>query len=196
MLDTKARKYIDQPIEALARVFERLKWHPDHVTLLAFAVGLCSAGILALGYTWLSVVLLWISGLLDVIDGKLARLTNQSSKSGAFLDMILDRMVEGFFVLGIVVATPEAAISVILFLISVIFNFSTFLAAGALMANTGKKSMHYDVGLMERTETFIFLTLAVVLIDYRVSLIILMVCLIMVTGIIRFIRIYKYLKQI
>lgn len=195
MLDTKGRHLINTPVDGLAKLANRLHLTPDQVTLMSFAVGIAAGGAMAAGHDIIGLGLLWFSGLLDVVDGQLARLTHATSKSGALLDMILDRMVEAVFVAGMVIADPGLALPVIGFLIMVIFNFSTFLSAGSLFANTGIKSMHYDDGLIERTETFLFLTLAVLLTPWRGPVIWLLNGLILVTGLIRFIKIYKLLKN-
>lgn len=194
MLDTKGRHVINTPVNGLAKLANRMHLQPDQVTLMSFAVGIAAGASMAAGYDIIGLGLLWTSGLLDVVDGQLARLTHSSSKSGALLDMILDRMVEAVFVAGMVIADPGLALPVIGFLIMVIFNFSTFLSAGSLFANTGIKSMHYDDGLIERTETFLFLTLAVLLAPWRGPVIWLLNGLILVTGLIRFVKIYKLLK--
>lgn len=195
MLDTKGRYLINTPVNGLAKLANRLHLKPDQVTLMSFAVGIAAGGVMAAGHDIIGLGLLWTSGLLDVVDGQLARLTHASSKSGALLDMILDRMVEAVFVAGMVIADPGLALPVIGFLMMVIFNFSTFLSAGSLFANTGIKSMHYDDGLIERTETFLFLTLAVLLTPWRGPVIWLLNGLILVTGLIRFIKIYNLLKN-
>lgn len=195
MIDTKGRWLINKPVDMLAKLAHRAKLTPDQVTILAFVVGTIASIVVAFDHIFIAVILLWISGLLDVIDGQLARLSKSSSKSGALLDMILDRMVEAFFVLGMVISNSDLAVPVILFLTTVIFNFSTFLAAGALLPNEGVKSMHYDVGLIERTETFVFLSVAAILPLLRVVVISTMAFLIAVTGVKRFMKMYKYLKN-
>lgn len=195
LLDTKARVLINKPVNVLANLAKTLQLKPDQISLLSFGVGILAGIFLSFKYDKTALIFLWASGLLDVVDGQLARNTNTSSKSGAFLDMILDRMVESMFVLGMVIANQELAIPVVVFLISVIFNFSTFLSAGALFANTGIKSMHYDNGLIERTETFVFLSLSVVLVSFRGQIIWLLNSLIFITGIIRFVKIYFLLKR-
>lgn len=196
MLDTKGRHHIDKPVIWLARLAGHLGMVPDQVTLLSFLFGVLAGVAMAMDRPFAGIALLWISGLLDVVDGQLARLTNSSSKSGAFLDLILDRMVEAAFVGGMVLADTRMALPVIAFLIMVIFNFSTFLAAGSLTANTGVKSMHYDIGLIERTETFLFFTAAAVFTQWRGILISLLAGLILITGVIRFTKIYKQLKNL
>lgn len=196
MLDTKARHLIDGPADWLARLAHKARLMPDHLTLLSFAVGVTAGGCMATGRESIGLAMLWFSGFLDVADGQLARLTCSASRSGALLDMILDRMVEAAFVAGMVIADPRLALPVIGFLIMVIFNFSTFLAAGSLISNTGIKAMHYDDGLIERTETFLFLTAAVVLWPWRGTVLWTLDGLILITGVIRFTKVYRLLKMI
>lgn len=195
MLDSYGRKTIDQPVRRLAGLFQRAGLTPNVVTITAFMVGCGSAMFLVTGHPWWGVLMLWLSGLLDVADGELARLSGTQSPSGALLDMILDRMTEGVVMLGLVLHMPELAIVVIVFLISVIFNFSTFLAAGALMTNAGKKSMHYDPGLIERTETFVFFSAAILLPEYSLWILALLAGLIFLTGIRRFQQVFDALKR-
>lgn len=195
MIDSKGRKFIDKPVDFFAKLAFKANLTPDNVTILAFIFGLIASIFIAYDRIALSLLMLWFSGLLDVVDGQLARISNKTSKSGALLDMILDRMVEGFFVLGMVISNQNLAVPVILFLIVVIFNFSTFLAAGALITNKSVKSMHYDTGLIERTETFIFFTIAAIAVNQRAILLILMTLLIALTGIKRFVKIYNHLKN-
>ena len=195
MLDTFGRKRIDRPVQILARLFRRAGLTPNMVTLWAFFVGCGAAVLLATGHPWWGVLMLWLSGLLDVADGELARLTKAQSPSGALLDLILDRMVEALVLLGLVIHRPELAVATILFLTSVIFNFSTFLAAGALLTNAGKKSMHYDPGLIERTETFVFFTAAILLPDYSLWILGALTGLIVLTGIRRFYQLFDALRQ-
>lgn len=49
----------------------------------------------------LGIIFFALSGLMDVIDGAVARATNSASSRGAFIDGILDRYVEGLLYLGI-----------------------------------------------------------------------------------------------
>lgn len=195
MLDTYGRKCIDRPVQILAGLFKRAGLTPNIVTLSAFFVGCSAAVLLAMGHLWWGVLMLWVSGLLDVADGELARLTQSQSPSGALLDLILDRMVEALVLLGLVIYAPELAVVVILFLMSVIFNFSTFLAAGALLTNAGKKSMHYDPGLIERTETFIFFTAAILLQAFSLWILTVLTGLIFLTGIRRFYQVFDRLRR-
>ena len=68
-------------------------------------------------------------------------------------------------------------------------NFTTFMLAGVFFENRGNKSMHYDFGIIERSETFIAFIAMIVFQDVQHIILSVVVGLIFITGIIRFIRI-------
>jgi CDP-diacylglycerol--glycerol-3-phosphate 3-phosphatidyltransferase len=85
------------------RIIPRLidwKLTPNHVTygglLISMLAGLSFAYMPLLGG-----VFTLLTGLLDTLDGSLARATGQSKKFGAFLDSVLDRYTELIMYLGI-----------------------------------------------------------------------------------------------
>lgn len=47
--------------------------------------------------------LLLVSGFFDIVDGQVARVTNKTSKKGAFLDSIFDKIAEVLIFLGILI---------------------------------------------------------------------------------------------
>lgn len=191
MIDTKLRKFF-QPIFAfLARPFVVLGIHPDAITLASFLLGIAASLAIGTGKTVLPLILLWVSGLLDVLDGTVARETGKSSRKGAYLDLVFDRMVESAIILSFYLLAPEHALAYLLFFVAVLFNFTTFIIAGALFANTGSKSMHYDNGLVERTETFIVFTLMVLFRQQVPTILLIFDIIIMITGILRFVRILR-----
>lgn len=77
----------------LARKLSKTRISPNFVTMVAFIVGLSSA--IAVFYNLiLSVVLIFISQILDCLDGDLARISGKTSAKGAYLDRLLDRFVD------------------------------------------------------------------------------------------------------
>ncbi len=195
MIDTKLRGAMQPYFNNIGYVFLKCGLKPNVITLIGFVIGILSGLFTSFDMRFLAFIALWISGLLDVIDGTVARLSNNSSQKGAFMDLIFDRMVEATFILGFTFLMPEGYLSYILFLISVIFNFSTFMVAGSLFKNAGAKSMHYDIGLIERTETFIVFSMMLFIKDYSFYILTVFSILIIFTGIIRFIRIMKYVTE-
>ena len=75
MLDTHARKYVQPLFDRLARFFLQIGLTPTAVTWLAFLLGILSAFLLFFQYTLGAIILLWLSGLLDAVDGTMARLS-------------------------------------------------------------------------------------------------------------------------
>ncbi|MET7741125.1 CDP-alcohol phosphatidyltransferase family protein [Streptomyces sp. NPDC005385] len=73
----------------------RTRVTPNQITWGAFLLGLASAACFALGdWRWLvaGAVIYHVSFIFDCMDGKLARLTGQSSVFGAWLDFVFDRI--------------------------------------------------------------------------------------------------------
>ncbi len=192
MLDTRARGHIQKCVDGFAKYSMLTKLHPNQITTLAFVVGVVSAVFIAFSKFPIAAVLLWVSGALDVLDGTVARLTGKTSKLGGYLDLVFDRMVEAAVILGFFFYAPQNALIYLLFFVSVLFNFSTFMLAGSLFQNQGKKSMHYDVGIVERTETFIVFTLMLIFPQLLDIFLLVFITLVFLTGIIRMYKIIMY----
>jgi phosphatidylglycerophosphate synthase len=74
---------------------------PNHVTLLAIAVGITAAALVLRGsYVAVALggVLLEVNSILDSVDGELARLRFQYSKLGQWLDNLSDDIVDNLFI--------------------------------------------------------------------------------------------------
>ncbi len=73
---------------------------PNHITYGGLLISML-AGLSFVYSPLLGGVLTLLTGLLDTLDGSLARATGQSKKFGAFLDSVLDRYTELLIYLGI-----------------------------------------------------------------------------------------------
>lgn len=192
MIDSRLRAGVQPAFDSIGKIFVYYKINPHAITLTAFIVGLSAGAGVAAGRPVLGIACLWLSGFFDVLDGTVARLTSNSSNAGAYIDLISDRLVEAAVILGFAWFLPNNYYAYLLFFVAVIFNFSTFLAAGALFKNSSTKSMHYDVGLAERTETFIVFSLMALFTDYSFHILMTFNALIFITGIIRFLKVLRY----
>ena len=195
MIDSRYRNIFQPLFDRLARQLLRVSLSPDQVTWLAFVVGLCAAATIATGRPFIGIALLWLSGLLDVLDGTMARLQNSQSPAGAYLDLILDRLVEAAIIIGFLYWLPENTWAAILFFVAVLFNFSTFMVAGSLFPNKGNKSMYYDPGIMERTETFVTFSLMALFPAWSFAILMIFNTLTLLTGAIRFVGVLRYSKE-
>ena len=165
---------------------------PNSLTLIAFLTG-CTAGIaFAYNYVWAGLSLLWISGLCDVLDGTVARLTNNAQAIGAYFDLIADLMVEVAVIFGFAYQYPQDMWAYLLFFAALILHFSTFVMAGALMQNSGVKSMYHDHSIIERAEAFIVFSLCALLPANRFYFLISFDLLIIFDALLRLYRINKH----
>jgi phosphatidylglycerophosphate synthase len=89
------RKHLDRVLNPLVSRISRLPLHANHWTLLGAFVGLACAVMFLYGRWWPGLALLVARGLIDNIDGYVARSRNQRSTFGAVMDDITDRWVLG-----------------------------------------------------------------------------------------------------
>jgi len=191
MLDTYARKFVQPLLEKIARLFVRMGISANAATIMAFITGVLSAEFVCLRLYWPAVAVLWLSGLLDAVDGTIARQTGTSSPLGTFLDIVFDRIVEILMLMALVYVQPELALYVAVVLGSIIVSMTVFLTVGAAAKNNTEKTFYYQTGLAERSEGFIMLSLAVLLEGCRAIVLLVFAGIIMFTAVQRFIEAVK-----
>jgi phosphatidylinositol phosphate synthase len=74
---------------------------PNRITTLSIFVLLASGAAWAMDHVRTGAAMLLFSGLLDLLDGKVARRGGMSTKFGAFYDSCMDRLGEGALFAGI-----------------------------------------------------------------------------------------------
>lgn len=90
-------RYINRKIStkiSLALYRSRIYVNPNIVTLIVFSIGILASFFIFLGKNFVGAVLAILSSILDGVDGELARLFKAQSGFGAFLDTLLDRVVD------------------------------------------------------------------------------------------------------
>jgi archaetidylinositol phosphate synthase len=157
---TKYRDHLIHCIDPASRAFARLGLTPNQITLLSVFFGM-SAGILyALGHAYLGATALFISALLDFIDGGVARIRNRSSRFGAAIDWVADKYVDGIVLIGIGVGgfvdMRLAAIAVFGSLINTFIKPVVYAEIGYAKKEDGKiKDPLEGIGIFGRPETII-----------------------------------------
>src|SRR3954452_6200112 len=68
---------------------------PDTVTVLATVVGLSAVPAILAGWVLVAALAVQLASVLDGADGEIARVAHRGSRFGAFLDPMLDRVVDG-----------------------------------------------------------------------------------------------------
>jgi phosphatidylglycerophosphate synthase len=171
MLDGLVRGVIDPPLDRGGRWLAARGASADIVTLTGLGLGLLSAVLIGFGSSGFFVlVLLLASRLADGLDGAVARVQGKSD-FGGFLDIASDFAFYGAIPLAFVLRDPGAnGLAGAFLLFSFYVNGSTFLAYAAIAArrgmetrSRGEKSLYFTAGLLEGTETIVFLAFLAVI---------------------------------
>ncbi|HTX90228.1 MAG TPA: CDP-alcohol phosphatidyltransferase family protein [Anaerolineales bacterium] len=138
-----------------AKFFDRLGIRPNTVTLIGLAGTVAVAVLIALGQmTWAGILLL-IMGPVDAMDGALARMRNEASDWGAFVDSVTDRYSELFLFLGFLIhfmlhADPAGMLMAYL-------AASGSVLVSYVKARADASKLDANVGLLTRVERYIVL---------------------------------------
>ncbi len=182
MLDSNARRYVQPSIQRIANLCIKLKLSANDVTVIAFLIGMTASFFLYFNMVAMAVGMLWLSGLLDAVDGSIARATKTMSPWGTLMDLIFDRFVEMGLIVALALKYPESRIYFVFLLCSILFSMCVFLSVGALSANTGEKSFKYQTGVMERAEGFICFTAMAIFDKHLIYIVLLTTVLISYTA--------------
>lgn len=134
------------------------RMNPNSISFTASIIGVIAAGFFMFGHSATAGLLLLLSGILDTLDGTVARLGERSSKFGATLDSSLDRYVEMAVFMGITYHFKDTPM----------FFWSFLAIMGSMMvsyirARAQSLGVQELVGFMQRFERFVILSLGAIL---------------------------------
>jgi len=95
-------RYLYRPLSLpAASMLARTHVTPIQITWVSAGLALAGATAFGFGSYILGAGLAFASVIADCIDGDLARITGRTSRSGAFLDSVLDRWMDAALILGL-----------------------------------------------------------------------------------------------
>jgi CDP-diacylglycerol--glycerol-3-phosphate 3-phosphatidyltransferase len=150
--------YLTEPV---VRLLVGTAITPNIITWFGLALAVSAAVLVVGGYLFVAGLLILLGGFFDMLDGALARRTEQVTRFGAVLDATLDRLSEGALLLGIMFFFASGA-----------KTFGVVLAGAALMASVSvsyvrakAEAMGFEcqVGLLTREGRVIVLVLGLLL---------------------------------
>ncbi|MGH9699654.1 MAG: CDP-alcohol phosphatidyltransferase family protein [Candidatus Acidiferrales bacterium] len=103
MLTRTIGRYLQWPVERLAALLSPTGIPPNVITWSALVLNLWAGILFAAGRFAAAGGLMILSGLCDLLDGRVARLQNRVSLFGGFLDSILDRYADLILFLGLLI---------------------------------------------------------------------------------------------
>lgn len=162
---------IEEPFRALTRPMVegliRSGVRPNTITTIGTLLVVASAVAYGLGWVRLGGMLYLVSGIVDTLDGAVARANGQVTKFGAFYDSTLDRVGDGATFMGIAVfyllAPPE---SVVWRDVAIIISMTAIIASLLVSyARARAEGLGIDckVGLVQRAERIVGLGVPTVL---------------------------------
>jgi len=188
MLSAKLGHFLDVPLSRFAKF---VPFSPNTLSVTGFLITVLAAFVIPQNIK-LGGILILIGGMLDMLDGVVARTTGRATKFGAFLDSVLDRYSDAFLFL-----------SISWYLAAQGSHTGSFLSIGTLVgaflisyARARAEGLGQDchTGIMERPERIILLIFAT-LTGWIVPVLWVMLVLTHVTVIQRVYHVWKAMKK-
>ncbi len=173
-------------------IAKRININPNVLTIIGLLVSVLSAYMFARGDLLLGGVLILLSGLVDVIDGAVARNHDTATPFGGILDSTADRFADAFILIGIIYGGSVNWLTGILAL-------HASLSVSYVRARVETEGINGNIGIAERAERLVILVAGAflsVILDSNYFLM-LAVVLIMILGYFTVLqRIYHAWKQL
>ena len=158
MVSSVFKKQFEEVAKKFIKPLELMGITPNHVTVAGLIVAAFSAWFYAdwdgnRFYLIYGALLILLSGLLDAVDGVLARTTGTVTRFGGFFDSVLDRYSDMLILSGIIIGgtcSVAAGLTAIAGSLMVSYTRSRAEMEGVKMAG---------VGFFERAERMMFLVL-------------------------------------
>ncbi|MFA5308592.1 MAG: CDP-alcohol phosphatidyltransferase family protein [Dehalococcoidales bacterium] len=93
-LETARKSIAGNVTQPIVRLLAKTPLTPNAVTWIGFIITAGAAALVITEHLLAGGIVVLVAGFFDMLDGALARLTNQTSRFGAILDSTLDRLSE------------------------------------------------------------------------------------------------------
>lgn len=142
-------------IRLIVRGLALSKIHPNVLTFFGLVINLVAAVLLARGQFFAAGMVIISAGLFDMVDGRVARETNQVTRFGGFFDSVLDRYSDLGLLMGLLVYYGNINRSFYVVLTAIVM-------AGCVMVSYTRSRAENTipsckVGFMERPERVVLL---------------------------------------
>ena len=150
------REKIKPALQELGKIFASTGLSANFWT--AVGLGFAFASALAYGFHMqysvvIGGILLLVSGFFDIVDGQVARITGKTSKRGAFLDSVFDKIAEVAIFLGILIGNYSHGYLILLAIsLSLLVSYSRARAESLGVQLQG-------IGIGERAERLLVIAL-------------------------------------
>ncbi|MEM3408111.1 MAG: CDP-alcohol phosphatidyltransferase family protein [Candidatus Micrarchaeia archaeon] len=154
----------------IGKNFSQFNISPNIWTIASLAVAIAAFLSIINRYFLFGAILIIISGLMDLIDGAVARKTKKVTKFGAFLDTVIDRYNEFLFIFPLVFIQWQPIVfdfQVWVFL----FLFGSMITTYVKSAAAEKKlKKELRGGILERAERVGLYTVSLIIAEFNVTI--------------------------
>ena len=189
MFDGKFRAPIDKAIRPVGTLLRRTGLSPDHLTILGVLVAIGAAFAIANGSLYVGFALVILAAIPDLLDGALAKASDQASQRGAFFDSVIDRLTDAIIFAGVAyyyVTSDEPRLAMVPF---GILAFSLIISYERAKAES--LGLEAKGGLMERAERVVLLCIGLVWEPLLVPVLWIMLVLTAITAVQRFQKVWR-----
>ncbi|OGC91040.1 MAG: hypothetical protein A2W25_07725 [candidate division Zixibacteria bacterium RBG_16_53_22] len=145
-------------VAPIGNALESIRVHPHVVTIAGLAFSIISGLLFWKGYFLLAGIAIIVSGMCDVLDGRLARNTKTMSPFGAIFDSTVDRYSEVAVFMGVMAFFDNTVISGL-----IIMAVTGSLLTSYTRARAEGLGIECKIGLMQRPERITFIATAAIL---------------------------------
>ena len=189
VFDGRFRAPVERAVKPLGDGLRRTGLSPDHLTILGLLLGVAAAIAIGMGALRAGLLLVVLAALPDLLDGALAKASNQASQRGAFFDSVIDRVTDALLLGGVawyLASTEGAHMAMLPFAI---------MAASAVVSYERAKAeslgLHAKGGLMERAERIVLLCIGLLFDSILVAVLWVMLVLTVFTAVQRFFKVWN-----
>ena len=189
MFDGRFRAPVERAVKPIGDGLKRTGLTPDHLTLIGLILALAATIVIALGWLNVGLVLVILAALPDLLDGALAKASNNASQRGAFFDSVADRVTDMLLLGGVgwYLATEHGSHAALLpFAVMGLSALISYQRAKAESLGLQAKG-----GLMERAERVILLCFGLLFDTILIPILWVMLVLTAFTAVQRFVGVWN-----
>ncbi|MGD0620568.1 MAG: CDP-alcohol phosphatidyltransferase family protein [Bryobacteraceae bacterium] len=142
-------------IRLIVRGLALSRIHPNVLTFMGLLINVGAAVLLASGRFRAAGLVIISAGLFDMVDGRVARATNQVTRFGGFFDSVLDRYSDLGLLIGLLVYYGNINRSFYVVLTAIVMTGSVMVSYTRARAENAIPTC--KVGFMERPERVVLL---------------------------------------
>ncbi len=144
-------------LDRIVRALSLSRIHPNALTSLGLVLNIVAAVLFGQGRFFAAGLVVMGAGVFDMVDGRVARVTNRVTSFGAFFDSVIDRYSDMALYMGLLVHYARAERFFYVVLVAVVMAGSVMVSYSRARAESLIPSC--KVGFLERPERIVLIVI-------------------------------------